>query len=136
MKAIAPALLAFAAALACCPSAHAGNQYYGEISINPPARAASGSLSWARRSQDPRAEIGCAVQYGFPQLIYPYPTAKQVYVTCRALTSQASLYCISLDPVLIDTARAISPSSLLTFAADADGLCTRMTVDNSSSHLP
>lgn len=136
MKAIAQVIFAMAATLACCPAAQAGNQYYGEVAINPPARAASGALNAARRSQDPRAEIGCAVQYGFPQSQYPYPTEKQVYATCRALTSQARLDCISLDPIFIDMVRAISPSSLVTFVADENGLCVRMTVDNSSSHLP
>ncbi|MFK3648820.1 hypothetical protein ACI2IY_10315 [Lysobacter enzymogenes] len=134
---IGSTLLALAAALACCPAAYAGNQYFdGDVSLNLPGRGAAGGLNAARRSPDPRAEIGCAVKYGIPDSSYPYPGLKQVYVTCRAINSQGSLYCISVDPVVVDIARTISPSSFVAFSADANGVCSRLMVDNSSSHLP
>ncbi|MET4727790.1 hypothetical protein ABIE09_001594 [Lysobacter enzymogenes] len=131
------ALLALAAAFACCPAAYAGHQYYdGEVSIYLPGRGAAGTLNVARRSADPNAQIGCTIKYGVPTSTYPYPGLTQVYVTCVARNSQGRVDCISVDPAVIDIARTIVPTSFVAFSANESGLCVRLSVSNDSAYLP
>ncbi len=131
------ALLALAVAVACCPAARAGHQYYdSDVSVYLPGRGASGILNAARRSPDPNAQIGCTIKYGVPTSTYPYPGLTQAYVTCVARNSQGRVDCISVDPVVIDIARAIVPTSFVAFSADESGQCVRLSVSNESAYLP
>lgn len=136
MKGISIALSAICGFLLSIPLAHAGATFYWPVEVNTVDRLAYGTMIGARSSSDTIQRIGCAVKYGYPSSSYPYPGAGQLYVSCSAASTTASLYCISYDPAIIDIARTITSTSAIGFGSDKNGVCTKIFVDNDSSHTP
>ncbi|MCE9668701.1 hypothetical protein LY474_12830 [Myxococcus stipitatus] len=89
---------------------------------------AYGTLSTARNSTDSLQVISCAIS-SFD--------SNYSIVSCSARSSTGqSVICTSLNPLIIETARAINGDSYVMFTLDGEGNCTSLTVMQSSGFEP
>ena len=90
--------------------------------------AVSGSLVGVRFTEDDTQQIGCRIAGG---------AGGSPSVACAAIDINEDTHiCFSLDPVLIEAAKSISPYSFLFFVYDESNECTFLLVSVRSHHIP
>lgn len=109
--------------------------YAGLFKIDPvtivgdeEAGRASGNLIAARFSENEYERIGCAVAY----------REDKQFAYCEASLEpgdESGVYCVTEDPVVIDTIASINTFSYVYFAWES-GKCTEVTVATRSIHIP
>ncbi|MCP3065128.1 hypothetical protein LXT21_40785 [Myxococcus sp. K38C18041901] len=89
---------------------------------------AYGTLSTARNSSDPVQYMGCGIA--------TFDSGYSI-VSCTAVSSAGqTLICTSVNPHIIETARAINGDSYIMFYVNTEGTCTSLTVMQSSGFEP
>jgi hypothetical protein len=115
--------------------ATAGQKISSPVQVNLSGRSAAGSVGTARNSLDTTQYIGCqmwsfgdstgATIYCFARTA-PTATAASTYAQCIAGNS----------PSMASVVDAMGPASQIVFEWDANGNCTYIAADNSSSWEP
>jgi hypothetical protein len=112
-------------------TAAAGAKTKAPVWIQSDGLQASGSPGSARNSTDTVQQIGCTVM--------GYSNEGAINVSCHAVDStgrQAGCYTQYPTQVMLDAVRAISDSSWIWFATDADNQCTMILTSTSSVYEP
>lgn len=110
--------------------AWAGAVNYFEVTVDPTARRAYGSLSDARRSADTVQYIGCSVSAN---------AGEAASATCEAKTSASvRLTCSSSEPGMVQAAAALTDHGYVYFQCEPDpsNRLTRVYSSKSSIWLP
>jgi hypothetical protein len=119
-------LLLATALLLVCTHGFAGAFNPAPVAIDLDGQVAEGNLIAARFSANEAERIGCAAGYGNGHYAY-----------CEAsLGDGIDAFCITHDPVMIDTIASINTFSYVYFQWDDEGICTHVTVATRSIHIP
>ncbi|MHA7630155.1 hypothetical protein [Corallococcus sp. M7] len=108
-------------------AAWAGGKGYSPVYISIPLRYATGSMGDARNSTD--------TQQGISITFDASSNSEFAYVN---ITDSTGLYafCSTSSPTLISAMKAVNSDARIAVSWDQNGVCTSITVDNSSWSTP
>jgi len=109
-------------------TAIAGVKFSGNVYIDAVSRYAYGSLGTARNSADGYSWVTCGVQSG---------TTGSMYASCYAVNaSGVSASCGTTNANLVAVVATLEGDSSISFQWDSSGLCTYISVGQSSAAEP
>jgi hypothetical protein len=123
------AVVAVAAGLGLVHEVSAGTKTSYPVVVDLRARTASGAIGAARNSPDFSQVIGC--------FVHAQAGVAALSLTCEARDANgATMMCARGDAALITASQAINGDSYVSVDWDGNGVCTCLTVWNSSVHEP
>jgi hypothetical protein len=124
----AVSMLAFAGVVLAAGTSYAGTKTSATVTVSTASRYAYGSMASARSSSDANQYIGCVTQGH---------AGGAILAVCSARNSAGvAASCSSTSSAVIQSVTNQTDHSWIRFEWDANGVCTFVTVNNSSQYAP
>ena len=110
-------------------AAHAGSKLTANmvVTVDKTNLRASGQLGSTRASSDKVSIIGCITSV----------SGTTAYILCEAQDAKSQyLSCWSNVPAYVQVGASLKSDSYISFAADASGSCTALTINTDSAYAP